>query len=352
MKRGGQTVVQQASTSRGHPHASADATAPAQPLSKRLWALRGWVVLVGLFVFTASTPLWADPSLVRDLIELLCYVGMALAWNLLAGYGGQVSIGQQAFLGLGAYAAFAAVNFGQAGLLPAVLAAAVICALAAVIAAPLLFRLHAGYFAIGSWVLADALRLLISNLELLGGSSGLSLRWHEAMPAAERANAVLWVTATMAFGSLAAMAWVLRSPLGLALSAMRDNAQAAESQGVPVARVRALVFLAAAVAFGVFGALYYLVALRVSPAGAFDVRWAVLIIFMVVIGGVGSIEGPVLGAVLFFLLDRWLSDYGSAWLMALGAVALWCAVFQRSGLWGLAQGWTKRPLTLFPARWH
>jgi branched-chain amino acid transport system permease protein len=138
----------------------------------------------------------------------------------------------------------------------------------------------------------------------------------------------------------------LRSKQGLALLAIRDNEVAAESQGIPVRRMKLAVYVVAAFGAGLAGALYFIGNLRISPDAAFSVNWTAFAIFMVVIGGIGRIEGPLVGALIFFLLNKFLSDYGTWYLLGLGLLAIVTTIFFKQGLWGYAQqrwGWTLFP---------
>jgi branched-chain amino acid transport system permease protein len=140
----------------------------------------------------------------------------------------------------------------------------------------------------------------------------------------------------------------LRSQLGLALLAIRDSDVAAESQGIDVRRTKLWVYLAAAFGAAFAGALYFVGNLRISPDAAFTVNWTAFAIFMVVIGGIGRIEGPIVGAIIFWALNKAFSDYGSWYLMGLGLLAIVVTIFFKQGLWGWAQqrwGWSLCPTT-------
>ena len=143
---------------------------------------------------------------------------------------------------------------------------------------------------------------------------------------------------------------MLRSRLGLALTAIRDNETGAESLGVDVSRAKRYVYLISAFGCGLAGAVTYLNLLRIQPNAAFSVQWTALMIFIVVIGGVGSIEGPIIGTVVFLALQELLSDYGSWYLILLGLVAMVITIWNPRGIWGLIT--SRRPLSLFPLRRH
>jgi branched-chain amino acid transport system permease protein len=296
-----------------------------------------------------SMPWWSDAGLTRSVVEFSCYLALACMWNLLAGYAGMVSIGQQAFLGVAAYAMFGLA--GHYDIDPFV--AAGLCLLAPVVLAVptylLLRRLEGPYFAIGTWVVAEVCRLVISNTAWLGSSSGLTLRAMQRYSLEERQAGVVWLAALMLVLTVGGSYGLLRSRFGLALTAMRDNAVSATSQGVDVERLRFLVFLGAAVGTGLVGAVYYLSALRLSPNAGFDPNWIAIAIFIVMVGGIGTLEGPLLGAVVYFAADRLFSGYGVTYMIVLGLLTMVVALYARKGLWGVTGG--RFGWHWFPTRW-
>ena len=151
----------------------------------------------------------------------------------------------------------------------------------------------------------------------------------------------------MAVGSIALVYLLLRSRRGLALTAIRDDETGARGLGVNVFRSKLWVYIIAAFGTGVTGAVIYLNLLRVQPEAAFSLQWSALMIFAVVIGGLGTIEGPIIGAVIFFALQQLLADYGTWYLILIGALAAGVVVFAQRGLWGLL---ARRGVDLFPVR--
>jgi branched-chain amino acid transport system permease protein len=288
-----------------------------------------------LFAALGSLPAWGDNGTMRLLVELFTLLAMAEMWNLLAGYGGLISIGQQAFVGFGAYALF--VGLDRLGLAP-LLAVAVIAAAVLPLAgftSVFAFRLSGGYFAIGTWVIAEVLRILVANARELGAGTGVTVQSLVGMAPGPRQALVYWLALIIGFGSVVIAALIMRSRLGLALRAVRDNESAARSLGVDVFRAKLAIYLVAAVVTALAGAVVYMQLLRIQPNAAFGVDWMAKIIFIVVIGGLGRIEGPILGTILFFALRQSLADYGSLYLVILGAVAILMALLAPRGLWGL-----------------
>lgn len=306
-------------------------------------------VAVALVALATTMPWWADPATTSLVVEFLYYLAIAQMWNLLAGYGGMVSIGQQAFVGLGAYALVAVAL--KTGLNP-FLSIPIGAAVAALVAWPvsrLLFRLPGAYFSVGAWVVAEVLRLSFANYTPLGGGTGTSITASLAeMDEWWREAAIFWTALALAVASVLGVYLLLRSRLGLALTAIRDSEVASESVGVRAPRVKLAVWLAAAAGAGAAGALIYLTKLRVSPDAAFSVEWSALAIFIVVIGGIGTIEGPIIGAIVYFLLRWLLADHGTAYLVVMGLAAMGIMLFARRGIWGFVSDRTG--LELFPLR--
>jgi len=306
-------------------------------------ALAVGLVLVAV---AASMPFWADSSWLRDFVEIACYFIFAAMWNLLAGYGGMVSIGQQAFFGLGGYVMLLLGNFAGVNPFVAVPVAAVASAVVAVPVSRVAFRLQGGYFAIGTWVIAEVFRLGFANTSAVGGGSGTSLTALRGIDRATREHTTFWIALACVVAAVALVYLFLRSKQGLALLAVRDSEVAAESQGIAVQRVKLAVYVVAAFGAGLAGALYFVGNLRISPDAAFSVNWTAFAIFMVVIGGIGRIEGPIVGALIFFALNKLFSDYGTWYLLGLGALAIVTTIFFKQGLAGFAQqrwGWTLFP---------
>jgi branched-chain amino acid transport system permease protein len=312
--------------------------------ASRIGGAASVLVLAGLATF----PLWADRGSLRDFDEFACYFLFALMWNLLAAYGGMVSIGQQASFGIGGYALLAMGNLLHLNPFLAVPLAALAALLIAFPVSFLAFRLQGGYFAIGTWVIAEVFRLTLANVSAVGGGSGTSLTALRGIPRATRESATFFLCLGGAAASLALVYGFLRSREGLSLLAMRDDEMAAESQGVDVGRTKLAVYLFAAGGAGLAGALYFLGNLRISPDAAFSVNWTAFSIFIVLIGGAGTLEGTIVGSALFYLLNKLFSDYGTWYLVGLGMLAVVVTVKLPRGLWGTVSD--RLDLHLFPVQ--
>ena len=148
-----------------------------------------------------------------------------------------------------------------------------------------------------------------------------------------------WLALALVVIVLVAIVLLLRSRYGLALTAIRDNELAARSTGVDVWRIKLAIYIAIALGTAMIGALIFLQRLRISPETAFSVNdWTAFVIFITVIGGIGRIEGPIIGTLVFFLLRRTLADLGSLYLLMLGAVAIAVMLLAPKGIWGFLAG--------------
>jgi branched-chain amino acid transport system permease protein len=300
------------------------------------------LVMAGAVLVLAAAPwLFADTQLVR-LTEFFSMLVLAIMWNMLAGYADIVTVGQHGFVGAGAYAFYGfAVLAGIDPYLSLPLAGVVALGVA-VPAMALVFRLRTAYLSIGTWVIAEVLMLGAGKLEAFGGGSGVSLpvsvlREFGASRGA-RIAMIYWLAFALAMLALAATYLLLRSRIGIGLTAMRDNEESAASVGVNITRARILCFLGSAPLLGMAGAVITLQKLRIAPHASFSISdWTVFIIFNVVIGGIGTIEGPILGTTVFFILRAYLTDYGTWYLMLLGALSIVIILIDRRGLWGLVR---------------
>ncbi len=316
--------------------------------SSRVGLALGALLLVAL----VAAPLWGGRDDLGLLSQIYAYVALASLWNLLAGYAGLVSVGQQAYVGLGAYVLFAFAILAGLSPLAAIPLAGLITGAVAVPVAGLVFRLRGHYFAIGTWIIAEVFRLTASQIAVLGGGSGTSLPASLVIAIARtrqlRDFIEYWISLALVVAILALIVVLLRSRYGLALKAIRDSELAATCNGVDVLRTKVFIYIVTASATAMVGAFIFLQRLRISPDAAFSVNdWTAFVIFITVIGGIGRIEGPIVGTIVFFALRQTLADLGTVYLMILGAVAIIVMLAARKGIWGLVVdklGWEIFPL--------
>lgn len=327
--------------------------APDQYLvSRNTNTSRGAAVVTALILIALiSVPFWAGRSDLRMIVEFAYYLSLAQMWNLLAGYAGLVSVGQQAFVGLGGYMLFILAIYLDVPPVAAVFLSGLIVAVIAIPTALTVFRLRGAYFAIGTWVVAEVYRLGFAQVSTLGGGSGQSLPAtivREIGSGRSEREMIIYFTALfIAVASVGIVYWLLRSKHGLALTAIRDSEPASDSLGVNIFKTKLSVYVLAAGVTGVVGALIFLQKLRISPDAAFSVNdWTAAVIFIVVIGGIGTIEGPIIGTLIYFVLRGLLADYGSVYMIVLGVVAVVIMLKAPQGVWGMLS--SKFDLHLFP----
>ena len=305
-----------------------------------------WIVALGraLLAFGAAV-LLVGPTLFSIpqfelLTQFLSLLVIAIMWNLLAGYADIVSIGQHVFVGVGAYAFYGFAVFVRIDPLAALPLAGATALLFAFPVMLIIFRLREAYLAVGSWVVAETLMLIAGKLAAFGGGSGVSLpvsvvKSLGAHPI-ERYQTIYWLSLALAALALVSTFALMRSRIGIGLTAMRDDEEGAGTIGVNLVRSRILCFLWAAPFLGVAGALITLQKLRVAPPASFSITdWTVYVIFIVVIGGIGSFEGPIIGTIVFFLIRQYLADIGVWHFILLGVLSIAVILIEPRGLWGL-----------------
>jgi len=269
------------------------------------------------------------------LVLMLAFLYMALGqfWNLLGGYAGLVSLGQQIFIGLGGYTLAVTVLYYGFPIWLGVLTGGVIALLFALVISPAIFRMSGVYFSIGTWVVAESLAIWFSNWEYVEMGQGLFIR-----PAKQLSVSQLYYLAMLvAVGSVALVYGVMRSKLGLALMAMRNDPGASETCGVSVFRNKLYCYLISSFCTGITAGVLYLNMVFIQPYKAFGIDWTVALLFIVIIGGIGTIEGPIIGAVIYVLLQQYLSDYASVSMLVLGVVAIIIMLIAPKGIMGTIQ---------------
>jgi branched-chain amino acid transport system permease protein len=284
-------------------------------------------------VVLAFVPLLASGLVVDKLTTLCVYVLLAVMWNLLAGYAGLVSVGQQAFFGLGGYFALRLVEAGLTPY-PALVAGALLAAAASVPLSFFLLRLKNGEFAIAMWVVAEAIRQVVMFDPLIQGETGTSLLALNAYDPELRRSLTYWLALVSTAAMLGASLMLLRGRIGWAARAIRDDEGAAASIGISTMRVKRVIFVMAALGCALAGCIWLASAVTFQPRTNFGIQWTVFMLFMVLVGGLRSFEGPIIGALLFFAIQELFGNYGVWYLAGLGAVAVAFALHLPEGVWG------------------
>ena len=299
-----------------------------------------------------SMPWWGDAGDMRLVGEMAYYLALAQLWNLLAGYAGLVSVGQQAYVGLGGYALFYLTGPMNMNVYLALLLAGPFAGLMAIPVSFAVFRLRGAYFAVGTWVVSEVFALLgqpdrRARRRFRPVADGADLARDLARSGICAISIFYLMTLAASLFVFAIVYLLLRSRHGLALTAIRDSEPASASLGVNTFRTKFIIYLATAACTGLIGGLIFLQKLRISPEAGFSINdWTVVVIFMVVIGGIGTLEGPFIGMLIYIVLRELLADYGTIYLMLMGAIAIAVMFKAPFGIWG----WVvqRYDLQLFP----
>jgi branched-chain amino acid transport system permease protein len=289
-----------------------------------------------ILIVLAVAPWLFDANIVDNLTNLFIYVILSVMWNALAGYAGLVSVGQQAFFGLGAYFAIQLSHYGVS-VYPALLLGALVAGLLSLPISALMLRLRGGEFAIGMWVVAELAHLLVILDPLINGETGVSMIGLNAFGPDDRRAYNYWMALVAMVVLLAAVFVLLRGRLGASVQAIRDDEDAAKSVGVRVLAGKRTIFFLAAFGCALAGSLWLATSITFQPRTYFGIQWTAYMIFMVLVGGLGTFEGPILGAVIFFLIEYFFGATGVWYLVGLGGAAIVFALFLPRGLWGTVE---------------
>ncbi|MGA2830073.1 MAG: branched-chain amino acid ABC transporter permease [Streptosporangiaceae bacterium] len=295
------------------------------------WTGAGALIVV---VVLALLPYIVYSGTTSIIVQAFIVLTLASMWNLLAGYAGLVSVGQQVFVGLGAYFVLILAIHGTSPF-AALPVAVIACAVAALPLWWLVSRLRSGYFAIATWVLAATVMLIIERFSSIGGGTGMPLPGLSGLSSVLLTAYTYWAGLAVTVVALATMYLLLRGRLGLVLTAIRDDEVAARSSGARVGLARLLVFVVAGAGCGAAGAVLAISQLQVQPGAVFSVQWTAEMAFATIIGGLGTIEGPIIGTAVYMVLQQTLASYNAWYLIILGLVAIIIALWSRRGLWGL-----------------
>jgi branched-chain amino acid transport system permease protein len=293
-----------------------------------------------------AAPLVLERGTLNDIWSLAFAVILASAWNLLGGFAGQVSLGYSAFLGIGAYTTVLLSLQGMNPFLTLPLGAALAAVFSVLIGLPA-FRLRGPYFTIATIGVGEVVRVCASSVSFTGGSSGLR------MPPGSFDFTLNYLSmVALAIGVVALAAFVKRSAFGQALAAIRQDIDAAEALGIDSTRFKLAAHALSAGVVGVAGGLYAINFQYIAPGSVFDFRLSLSIVLMPIVGGVGTIAGPVLGALVFSTLQIKLLSIPAlrdSYLFIYGTLLIVVMLFEPKGLLGLARRIFNRRLRRFYA---
>ncbi len=294
----------------------------------------------------AAVPYFAGGPAEQPLIVAFTFIAMATLWNLLAGFSGLTSFGQNAYIGVGAYGLYLVASHGV-NPFAGIAGAAVIAGLVALPVSALLLRLSGGYFAVASLVVAAVFQIAVTLAPSVGGTTGVSLPGLAGYDPVLREALIYWSAMVVAVVCVIGVFLLVRAGFGLDTRAVASDPVAAASLGVRVGRIRLLAYLLAALGTGAVGALIALQTLFIEPTSVFSIQYSVEMLFMVLVGGMGTIEGPIIGALILFALQQTLSQEGAWYLVLVGGVAVLATLIVPRGLWGFVSnrwGWSLFPV--------
>ena len=299
-------------------------------LRKKWFVFPVGVLFAAALLFATGTSGLLSSNTRRYLLQIFLYIALGEAWNLLSGFAGMTSLGQQLFVGFAGYSLAVMTGVFQRSLLLGLLTGAAVSALAALLLAPVLFRMRGMYFAIATWVAAEAMEKVFLNWKFVNQGGGMTVRLN---PYPGTALIYGLALAVCCFAMLSVFL-LMRTKLGLGLLAMRDDPVASATIGVNLTRNRLIVYVLAAVLTALAGGVFFLNKGVIYPESGFSVSWTVSCVFICIIGGSGTMIGPVVGAVLYVLLREYLAHYPGWSNIMLGTITLLVILFLPKGILG------------------
>ena len=295
----------------------------------------GWPLLIACIVIVAVLVVIGfvgENNIRRILIRMFLYCAMAVVWNLMSGYTGMTSLGQQAFVGIAGYSMAVMTSTYLASYWVGLLVGGAIGAVLALVLAVILFRMRGMYFAIATWVIAEALKTFFLSWKFVNQGGGLSV-----MGRPTDRTIIYMVALLICVAAIVTVYLLLNSKLGLGLTAMRDDPDAASSVGVNIFKSKLICFVVAGIFTALAGGWYFLNNVSIYPNSGFGNSWTVAVVFIVIIGGIGTMAGPIVGSVVYIMLSEILADYPGWSNIILGFIAILVILFLPDGIIGTLQ---------------
>lgn len=286
-----------------------------------------------------------DPYQLDVATSLLILLAAAQAWNIMAGFTGQFSLGTSAFIGTGAYATVLAMTKWGMTSWTALLLSGVAGAVLAAFLAPALLRLRGDYFTIGTLAAALAVQAWAVNFDPVGRSSGIDVPFDKLPFPVDLFRIALVVAAVAAVVSI----WFAGSRFGLQLSAVGQDQDAAVGLGLNVFRLRLVTFAVSGFLTGAAGAVLALQQVHVEPAGSLGISWTISVVLMTIVGGLGTRVGPLVGVVVIYLgVTKQFAEQPITGLVVQGLILILVVRFAPKGLWPLVA----EPASTLISRWR
>jgi len=287
-------------------------------------------ILVGIVAFTLGETGVLSNNAMRYLMQIFIYITLGEMWNLLSGFAGMTSLGQQAFIGIAGYSVAMATTVYKMHYGAGILIGVGICIITSSILAFLLLKMEGMYFSITTWVIAEALGTFFLSWGYVGKGAGMTI----SISPYPRIDSIYAYALILCFVTLLVVYLLLNSRLGLGLTAMRDNISAASCMGVNIGRSKFVVYLIAALFTGLAGAILFINKGTIYPESGFSIGWTISMVFIVIIGGSGTIEGPIVGSIIYVFLQEFLAHYPGWSNIILGILAIIIILFMPEGIVG------------------
>jgi branched-chain amino acid transport system permease protein len=305
-----------------------------QTLKRNASNILGITAAILLIVFPL---LGAPPHWTLYIFLFFFYWALANIWNLLAGYCGLISLCQPAFIGIGGYTLVLFTWNGLPFYYGIIVGGLIAAAFAALITIPT-FRLKGIFFSIGTLIIPEIMKIVFLlwkpvDIPGYGGGAGYMIKGVSQLSN----NQMYWMALVVGLGSYVLVKAILKSKLGLGLAAIRDNDTAAASSGVNVFRIKFYVFVIGALVTGIAGAIYYVSKGFIQPETSFNLNWTVQIMIATVIGGLGTIKGPIVGTIIAVILQFVLARSPGISLLIQGSILIIILLIAPHGIVGFIQ---------------
>ena len=290
----------------------------------------GSLLLAALCVFLYAVGFGGifSSNVMRYLLQIFLYICLGEAWNLLGGFAGMTSLGQQLYVGLAGYSVAVVTTLWHLPFFLGILLGMLVSMVVAACLSPVLFRMKGMYFAIATWIAAEAAQKIFLDWKYVGQGAGMTIR---IVPYPDLSKIYI-MSLTLCVIVLLILAKLLRSKMGLGLMAMRDHPTAASTIGVNLFRTRFLVYEVSVALTALTGAVFFINKGVIYPESGFSISWTVSVVFIGIIGGTGTVEGPVIGAVIYVLLQEFLAHYPGWSNIMLGVTTILVICFMPGGI--------------------
>ena len=306
-----------------------------KPVNPKLGLIRIIAAVVAV-VLLFTLPFYGNSYAITLVTLMALYITLGHMWNLLAGYSGLVSLGLQMYIGVGAFTVAVFSNYLGFPLFLALILGGIVSTIIAVGLSYLLLRMRGMYFAIATWMFAQAVVLVLVSMEFFGKGQGLFITAAKSL----NNTHIYWFSTILVVATTVMVVLLMRSKLGLGLFSIRDNDVAASTSGVPLFRTKLMCMMIAAFVTGICGGVYYIGQVWIQPYAAFSINWTVAAVFIVVIGGIGTIFGPIVGGIIYVFLNQYLATLtwmGSLNMVLLGGIAVTVILAAPKGIVGTTQ---------------